>query len=113
MFAGAALVVERNDALGRSRQVGDNEADTRVKLTRMPLDLGHDTSRLLPTLRLVAEAGVVTAHLKRWASDRALEQVADPVLQDAIGRQPDCVANALGFDELVNLGIGEGRVAAK
>ena len=55
----------------------------------------------------------VTAHLERWSSDRALEQVADPVLQDPIGRQPDCVANALGFDELVNLGIGEGRVAAK
>ena len=52
-------------------------------------------------------------HLKRWSPDRALEQVADPVLQDPVGRQPDCVTDALGFDGLVNLGIGEGRVAAK
>ena len=28
-----------------------------------------------------------------------------------IGRQPDRVADALGFEELVHLGIGEGRVA--
>jgi hypothetical protein len=66
------------------------DRNTQVKLTRMPLDLGYDTSRLLPALRLIAEAGVVTADLERWSPDWALEQVADPVLQDAIGRQPDC-----------------------
>ena len=83
------------------------------KLARMPLDLGHDAARLAPALRLIAEAGVVAAHLVRRSPDRALEQVSDPVLQDAVGRQPDRVADALGFEELVDLGIGEGRVAAK
>src|SRR6266513_586361 len=39
LLAGAALVVEGDDALGRPRQVGDDEADARVKLARMPLDL--------------------------------------------------------------------------
>jgi hypothetical protein len=49
----------------------------------------------------------------RRSPDRALEQVSDLVLQDAVGRQPDRVANVLGFDELVNLGIGESCVTAK
>jgi hypothetical protein len=38
----AALIVEGDDALGRPRQVGDDEADPRVKLARMPLDLCHN-----------------------------------------------------------------------
>jgi hypothetical protein len=38
LFRRAALVVERDDALGWPRQVGDDEADTRVKLARMPFD---------------------------------------------------------------------------
>jgi hypothetical protein len=49
----------------------------------------------------------------RRSTDRALEQVSDPVLQNAVGREPDRVADALGFEELVHLGIGESRVAAK
>jgi len=42
----AALVVEGDDALSRPRQIGDYEADARVQLARMPLDLGHDAVRL-------------------------------------------------------------------
>jgi FdhD/NarQ family len=48
---------------------------------------------LRPALRLIAES--------------------DPVPQDAIGRQPDCVADALGFEELVHLGDWRKRVAVK
>ena len=29
-----------NDPLGRARQVGDDKADARIKLARMPLDFG-------------------------------------------------------------------------
>ena len=35
------------------------------------------------------------------------------VQQDPVGRQPDRVTHALGFEALVHLGIGEGRIAAK
>jgi hypothetical protein len=37
--------------------------------------------------------------------------VPDPVLQDPVGRQSDRVADALGFKELVHLGVAESRVA--
>jgi hypothetical protein len=64
----------------RPWQNGDDEPDTRVKLTRVPLDLRHHTPRLFPALYLIAEAGVVASHLVRRspdrAPDRALEQVA-------------------------------------
>src|SRR5882762_4410289 len=79
----------------------------------MPLDLGQDTARLFPALRLIAEAGVVAAHLMRWSPDRALEQVSNLFLQDPVGWQPDRVAVALGFEELVDLRVGEGRIAAE
>src|SRR5271156_7103879 len=80
----AAVVVEGDDALGRSRQVGDDEADTRVKLAGVPLDLRHDPPRFLPALRLIAETGEVAAHLVRRSSDRTLEAVSDFVLQDPV-----------------------------
>src|SRR4029077_21171005 len=54
LLAGAAVVVEGNDALGRPRQVGDDEADARIKLAGVPLDLGHHSSGLCPCAGLVA-----------------------------------------------------------
>jgi hypothetical protein len=51
-----ALIVKGDDALRRSRQIGEDEADTRVKFVRMPLNLGHDTPWLPPALRLITEA---------------------------------------------------------
>ena len=50
-------VVKGHDALDPPCQVGDDEPDTWVKLTRVPLDLRHHTPRLFPALRLIAEAG--------------------------------------------------------
>jgi len=41
------LTLEGDDALGRPRQIGHDKADPRIKFTRMPLDLRHDTPRLL------------------------------------------------------------------
>src|SRR5215212_4792968 len=79
----------------------------------MPLDLGHDVARLVPALRLIAEAGVIAPYLVGWSPDRALQQMSDLVLQDLVGRQADRVACTLGFEELVNLGIGEGCVTAE
>src|SRR5215469_233522 len=76
-----------------------------------PDALASNPSGFLPALRLIAEAGEVTLHLMRRPPDRALEQVPDLVLKDAVGRQANRVTGALGFEELVHLGIGEGRVA--
>ena len=109
----ATLVVEADDALGGPRQVGHDKADTRVKLGGVPFDLGYDTAGLLPALRLIAEAGEVAPYLVRRSPGRALQQVSDLVLQDPVGRQSNRIAHALGFEELVDLGIGEGRVASE
>ena len=37
----------------------------------------------------------------------------DFVLQDAIGREADCVAGTFGFKKLVDLGIGKGCIASE
>jgi hypothetical protein len=68
------LVVEGHHALARPSQVGDDEADTRIKLAGMPLDLGNHPAGFLPALRLIAEARVVATHLMRRSPDRALER---------------------------------------
>src|SRR4051812_40037902 len=75
------------------------------------LDLGYDMARLVPALRLIAEAGVVTPYLVRWSPDRSLQQMSNLVLQDLVGRKPDRVAGTLGFKKLVDLGIGESSIA--
>src|SRR6476660_1827160 len=79
----------------------------------MPLDFGHDMARLVPSLRLIAETGVVTPYLVRWSSDWSLQQMSDLILQDLVGRKPDRVAGTLGFKKFVDLGIGEGRIASE
>ena len=86
LFACAALVVEGDHPLGRARQVGDDEANARTKLAGMPLDLGDHPARLGPASRLIGEIGMEPALLVRRSPDRALEQVADPALQDLVGR---------------------------
>src|ERR671938_2107247 len=77
----------------------------------MPLDLGHDVARLVPALRLIAKAGIIAPYLVRWSSDWSFQQISDLTLQDLIGRQADRVAGTLGFEELVDLRIGEGCIA--
>ena len=47
----AAVVVEGDDPLGRARQVGDDEADPRIKLAGVPLDPRLREGRLLATTR--------------------------------------------------------------
>src|SRR5665811_1126246 len=58
LLARPALVVEGDDPLGRSRQVGDDESNRWIKLARVPLDLRHHAARCLPALRLIAEVGL-------------------------------------------------------
>src|SRR6516162_7330636 len=63
--------------------------DHRTAWSCLPLDLGNQPARLGPACRLVGEIGVVPPDLVRRPTDRALEQIADPVLQDLIGGQAD------------------------
>ena len=51
LLARPALVVEGDDPLHRSRQVGDNETDAGIKLAGMPLDLGNDGESCDPRSR--------------------------------------------------------------
>jgi hypothetical protein len=65
--------------------VGDDEADARIKLARKPLDFGDHPARMGPASCLMGEIGIEPTHLVRRSADRALEQVANPMLQDLIG----------------------------
>src|SRR5258705_9288552 len=51
LLACATLVVERDDPLGRTAHVRHNEADTGIKLSRVPLYLGDYPARLAPVRR--------------------------------------------------------------
>src|SRR5947199_58113 len=61
----------------------------------MPLDLGDNPPRLGPGSGLIAEIGMEPAHMVRRSSDWAREQIADPALQNLVGRQPDRVFDPL------------------
>src|ERR1700682_2339964 len=52
----------------------------------------------------------MAAHLVGPAAHRTLQQPADALLEDRIDWQPDRVLVALGFQQFVDLGIGEGSI---
>src|SRR5260370_42521569 len=81
-----SLVVQSNDVLGRAAHVRHDEADAGIKFSGMPLDLGDSPPRLGPGSGLIAEIGMEPAHMVRRSSDRAREQIADPALQNLVGR---------------------------
>jgi hypothetical protein len=62
---------------------------------------------------LIVEVRVESPDIVGRAADRALEQVADPILQDAVGGETDRILDALGFEKLIDVRIGEARVGAK
>src|SRR3954447_9933019 len=70
-------------------------------------------AQLVPALRPIAEAGVVTSYLVRWSPDRSLQQMSDLILQDRVGRQADRVAGSLGFKKLVDLRIEKSCVTSE
>jgi len=113
LFCGAAAVVELDHALGGSGQVGHDEADARVQLALVPFDLGHHPTGSGPAGGLATEAGVGHDRLLGRSADGSGQEVADPPLQDLIGRQSDGVADAFGLQELVDLRLGEGRIGAE
>ena len=92
----AALVVERDHSLGRAAHVCHDEADARIKFFGMPLDLGDNPPRLAPASGLIAEARMTSAHMVRGSSDRTLEQIGDPVLEDPVGRRSSPARHGAG-----------------
>ena len=56
LFGRTSLIVKVNDPFGRPGEVSHNEAYARKQFLPMPLDLGHNTTRLRPTARLVRKA---------------------------------------------------------
>ena len=101
LLGGAALIVECDDPFSGTAQVGDSEADARIQFARMPFDLGNHAGGLCPTCGLIAEARVIPAHFFGRSADGAFEQMGDVFLHHLVGRKPDGVAEALGFEELV------------
>jgi len=79
----------------------------------MPLDLGDDPAGFRPALRLVAEAGIAAANVLGRTADRTPQEMADPLLQNAVGGQPDGVLEALGLEKRVDLRHGEGGIGAE
>ena len=73
---GPAFVVEGD---GNS-SVGDHEAYARVKFAPMPFDLGGDATRPHPSAGGMGEVRKGMANFVRRTSDRAREQVANPLL---------------------------------
>ncbi len=55
LLGGAALIIEPHHLVRLHRQVGDDEADTREQLVRMPFDLGDHTALIVPRRRLIFE----------------------------------------------------------
>ena len=49
----------------------------------------------------------------RRPTNRTLEKVADALLQQTVGRQPDRVLVVFGLQELVDLGVGKGGIGAE
>jgi hypothetical protein len=74
------FVVEGDGISGRPRGVGDHEVYARVMFAPMPFDLGGDATRPHPSAGGMDEVRKGMANFVRRTSDRAREQVANPLL---------------------------------
>ena len=72
--------------------------------------LGMVTILLILGAGLYAGLRLVPVFLEYTKVARALEQVTDPVLQNAIGGKPDRIFDPIGFQILIHVGIGESSV---
>jgi hypothetical protein len=79
----------------------------------MPFDFGDHSAGFQPASGLIREACMGSVHVSGRAANRAFEQIADPLLQDAVRRQANGVFDPFGFEELVDIGIGEPASARK
>jgi hypothetical protein len=87
-LARPALAAKGDDPLGRSRQVGDDEANAQNKLAQMPLDLAI-TRRFGPASYLIGEISMEPANLVRGLPDWPPEQILDLLVRTASGHAAD------------------------
>jgi len=111
LLGGAALVVEPHHPVRLHRQVGDDEADTREQLARMPFDLGDHTARLVPRPCLILEVLEEPFDLGQgWPSHRPCQPMRDLLAQDVVGGQPDGVEILRLFQPRIDRGDRVGSV---
>ncbi len=79
----------------------------------MPLDLGDDAARLRLASGLISETCMRSAHVIGRATNRAFEQIADTLLQDAVRRKSNGVFDPFSLQIFEHLGIGEAGVGTK
>lgn len=91
------MVVECDDTLGRTGQVGDDEPDTREEFAGMPLDLGDRAAFPAPRSSPIAEGGVEPPHMVRRTADRSIEEMGNMRLKYRVRLEADRVLVTLGF----------------
>ena len=108
LLGGAALIVKAHHPVRLHWQAGDDEADLRKQIARVPFDLGDNTAFLAPGRRLIVEILVDALDLgERGAADVPRQPMRDLLTQDVFGRQSDGVKIARFFQPLVNRRIGK------
>gem|GEM_PF-2606171 len=114
LLGGAALVVEPHDPVRVHGHVGDDEADTRKQLARMPFNLGDHPARLVPGRRLIFEVLVEALDLGQGTPPHGpFQPMRDLVLEHRVGGQPDGVEIACFFQPFVDGGDRVSRVRTK
>jgi hypothetical protein len=67
----------------------------------MPFYIGHYTTLFAPTSGLIAEAGIVSEHPLRGATNGSREQMAGALPKNLVLLQTDRVEETLGFQNLL------------
>ena len=105
LLCGAALVAEPHHPVWLHLQVGDDEADTREQLARIPFDLGDDAALLVPGRRLILEVLVEAFDLgQRRPPHGARKPMRDLLAQNGVVGQPDGVEEPSFFQPLTDRG---------
>ena len=98
----AALVVEPHHPVWLHRQIGDDEANTREQLARVPFDLGDHSARLVPGRRLILEVLEEPFDLGQGRPPHGpFQPMRDLLAQDVVRRRPDGVEEPGFFQPLI------------
>ncbi len=93
-------------------EICHDEPHAGEEFTPVPLDLGHDSPKLRPALRLVAEARVEDLGLEGWSPHGAREHVVNRFLKFLVGGQANGVRIVFSFQELIDLRSCKGGIGS-